>query len=515
MGLGKFISNASKAAGKTSKVAAHTAEHAAASTVKTAVHTVKQAGSRAAVTAGKTISATAHTVGKVGIGKVTVGNITKAGTHAGIGNANLANASKELSKAIHKVSSIPVLGSIIGATTGLHLVSAVNDIANGQRVDRAAINTLKKKIGDYKAVAPYAASVVSFVPGIGPGVGAGIAAGAALAEGKRWSEVAIEAAKGAIPGGNIAKAVFDATQAAVRGKSIDQIGIAALPIDDKSKAAITAAVALTKDLASGKRVDQALFARVNDALAIAGVKGKTAQLISSGAKLAKGVASGQRLDRALMDRVDDAMKLAGPEILKAVQVGAAIGTARKLQDTVMKAIAAPQAVDALQNLGHAEILKNAVLQKGISMSNSPEFRKGFQAASGLMSGKKIDEAMILGLRNSLPGEARKGFDSATSYFIGKNEVAKKPPGKRNPPPRKGVASKTATPEQSFAYFATHGVVGAAEGQKTALVQTMADSSPEMREGASDAIRAVAAERAGMTKKEKSWWDKLIAFFTGG
>ncbi len=515
MGLGKFVSNATKAAGKTSKIAVHTAEHTASGAVKTTVHAVKQTGSNLAVTAGKTIQSTAHVVGKVGIGKATVGNITKAGTHAGIGNVNLANASKELSVAIHKVSHIPVLGSILGATTGLHLVSAVNDVANGQRVDRAAINTLKKKIGDYKAVAPYAASVVSFVPGIGPGVGAGIAAGAALAEGKRWSEVAIEAAKGAIPGGNIAKAVFDATQAAVRGKSLDQIGIAALPIDDKSKAAITAAIALTKDLASGKRVDQALLSRVTDLTAIAGVQGKAAQLISSGAALAKGVASGQRLDRALMDRVDDAMNIAGPELLKAVQVGAAIGTARKLQDTVMKAIASPQAVDALQNLGHAEILKNAVLQKGIAMSDAPEFRKGFQAASGLMSGKKVDEAMILGLRNSLPGEARKGFDSATSYFIGKNEVAKKPPGKRNPPPRKGVKSKPAVPDQSFAYFATHGVVGAAEGQKTALVQTMVDSSPEMREGAADAIRAIAAEREGKSKKELSWWDKLVAFFTGG
>lgn len=560
MGLGKFLSKAAKSAGSLPKVVTKQVEHTASHAAKDAVKAGKGAISKVGEHAGKTIAAGAKTVGKVGIGKFTVANVANTATHVGIGKYNLSNASDELRKGIANVAKIPVLGSIIGVVTPIHLVNAVNNVARGQRVDRAAIQVLENKIRDYKDAAPYAASIVSFVPGIGPGVGAGIAAGAALASGKRWDEIAIEAAKGAIPGGNIAKAVFDASQAAIRGKPLDQIGIAALPIDDKAKAAIAAAIALTKDLAAGKRVDQSLLNRVEDLTAIAGVKGKAAQAISSGARLTKDLASGKRVDQALlaragdaanlagvqgkagqlvnagvktaqglasgqnvqqtlMARVDDALKIAGPDIMKAMQVGTAIGTARKLQDAVMKEISSPKALQALDDMGRGIIKGNPQLAQGLKLSNDPAFQKGFAIASGIMSGKKVDEVQLLGLRNAMPADAKKGFDAATAYFIGKKDVASKPVAKRNPPPKiikaggklVKVPSKPATIEQSFGYFATHGIVGAGAQQKEVLVKELV-ASPQMRDGAGDAIRAIAADRK-LSPKNRTFWQNMQAWFT--
>jgi len=343
-----------------------------------------------------------------------VANVTKTVAHTGIGPVSLANASDALKSGIAKATKIPILGSIIGVTTPIHFVNAANNFANGQRVDRAAISVLNNKIKDYKDVAPYAASVISFVPAVGPGVGASIAAAAALADGKRWDEIAIEAAKGSIPGGNIAKAAFDVATAVAQGKPVDQVALAAIPADEKVKKAIAAGLALTKDLAAGKRVDQALLSRVNDALNIAGVKGRAADAISSGAQLTKDLAAGKDVQKALIARLDDAMKLAGPEVAKALQVGTAIGTAKTIQDKIAKEIASPEALAALADMGKGIVGKNSQLLNGLKLDNNSTFKRGFEIASGIMSGKKATEAQLDGIRKALDSEGKKGFDAAAA-----------------------------------------------------------------------------------------------------
>lgn len=520
MGLGKFLSKATKAVGKVQKTVTRTAEHAVTSAAKDVAHTAKNAASGAAVAAGKGLASAGHAVGKVGIGKFNVKNVSKTLTHAGIGNVSLAGASDALKTGISKVAKIPILGPIVGIVTPIHIVNAANNFANGQRIDRAAVSILKNKIKDYKDVAPYAASVVSFVPAVGPGVGASIAAAAALADGKRWDQIAIEAAKGAIPGGNIAKAAFDVATAAAQGKPIDQVALAAIPVDEKVKKAIAAGLALTKDLAAGKRVDQALLNRVNDALNIAGIKGNAATAIASSANLARDLAAGKPVDKALIARLDDAIKLAGPEVGKALQVGTAIGTAKKLQDGIMKQIGSPEALAALGDMGKAALRGNKALQQGIALSNDPMFKKGFAVASGVMSGAKATETQLMGIRNALNSEGKKGFDAATAYFIGKHTVNSKPTNKRNPPPKvvnvpghgkMQVPPKKASDAQSFAYFATNGLVGAGALQKEVLVKKMAEANPQMREGASDAIRAIAADRK-LSPRNRTFVQNMQAWF---
>jgi len=423
----------------------------------------------------------------MGLGKF-FSNAAKA-----VGKA-VGGAAKGVSTAVkdvtHTVTHIPVLGPVVGIVTPIHIVSAVNNTLRGQRIDRAAIGVLKDKIKDYKDVAPYAASVIAFVPGVGPGIAGGVAAGAALAEGKRWTDVAIAAAKGAIPGGIIAQTAYSIAVAAAKGQKIDQVAIAALPVSAQVKQGVSAALALSKDIAAGKRVDSALLARTNDAL-----------------------------------------NLAGPAVAKALQVGTAIGVARTIQDKVMHEIKNPQAMAALEKIGSGVIAKNPALQAGRSaLSNNMAYVKGFDMGVGLMNGKNATQTMIAGLRDALPGDGKKGFDTALSYHIGKHirKLGKRKTkskiipirtlGKKKvvmptaPKPIRSLGKKKASPSQSFGFFATQGLVGADTNQKVGIVKDLSQN-PEMRVGATDAIKEIAADRStAMTKQEKGVWAKIKEFF---
>jgi len=434
MGLGKFFHNATRA-------------------VSHAVHGVTHAVTHPADLAKEAV----HTVG-----------------HAASGMSN------SIKTAIAKVEKIPVLGPVLGTTTPLHYVNFLNNVARGERIDKAAMRGLKDQINSYREEAPYAASVIAFVPGIGPGVGAAINAGVALSEGKRWNEIAIAAAKGAIPGGAIAQAAFSAAVTAAQGKPIDQIAISALPVSDQVKQAISTGLTITKDIAAGKRVD-----------------------------------------KTLLSKVDDAIKIAGPELGKALQVGQAIGFAKKLQDEVAQQIATPQALDALDKLGAVYAKVKPVIAAGQKIVNAPEFQRGYNIAQGLMHGKKVTETMLDATRNALPPEGKKGFDMATAYHIGQHEVGKRParlhrvrlqkaPGGMH---RIGTAKPgKPTEAQSFSYYATHGLVGASSGQKTGIVKELA-AAPDTRKGAVDAIKTVAAWRAA-PPEEEGWWSRVKKWLFG-
>jgi hypothetical protein len=81
------------------------------------------------------------------------------------------------------------------------------------------VDNFKGQIADIKTIAPYAAQVVTFVPGVGQGVGAAMAAATALASGQPLSAAVLNGIKGAIPGGQLAQSAFGAVQAVAAGKS--------------------------------------------------------------------------------------------------------------------------------------------------------------------------------------------------------------------------------------------------------------------------------------------------------
>jgi hypothetical protein len=190
----------------------------------------------------------------VGKGVKAVGNVAQAGAHAvGQGTALLGK--------------IPVVGeglkSLSNMTIGAPFAMA-EKVLSGQRLDKVALNTIKEQVKAVKGVAPYAQTVLSFVPGVGQGMAGAIGASMALASGQPITQALAEGVKGALPGGPLAKAAFSAAQGVMQGKPVDKLLIAALPISDQQKALVAAGLNTAKSLAHGERVDATLL---NNALA--------------------------------------------------------------------------------------------------------------------------------------------------------------------------------------------------------------------------------------------------------
>ena len=132
-----------------------------------------------------------------------------------------------ITAAVNAVEKIPVVGSVVkivgdAASAPVNLVTS---IASGERIDHALVDNFKAQLKTVKEVAPYAATVVSFVPGIGTGVAAAIGAGAALAEGQSITSAIKAGIRDAIPGGTIAAAGFDAAMKVASGENVGKAAL--------------------------------------------------------------------------------------------------------------------------------------------------------------------------------------------------------------------------------------------------------------------------------------------------
>ncbi len=187
------------------------------------------------------------------------------------------------------VSKIPILGTITAATAALALLpaTAASQLVQGKRIDQIAIGQFKSALSNAKTLAPYAQTVLSFVPGVGTGLSAGIGGALALAQGQSITQAVEEAVKSALPGGPLAKAAFSIASGVMEGKPIDAIAVNALPIGEQQKSMLLRGLGAAKALASGKRVDQVLL--------------------------------------------DEALHSLPPTLQKAVQIGTALGHAKNLQ----------------------------------------------------------------------------------------------------------------------------------------------------------------------------------------
>lgn len=367
-----------------------------------------------------------------------------------VSKAIINPVAKTVEKTIETVQHIPVVGQVFNLATGVHIFEGMDDILRGKRIDKAILRAFKHQMKEYTDLAPYAASIVSFVPAVGPEVGAAIAAAGVLAEGRPLSEVAIAAVKGAVPGGAIAQTIFNVTQAAIRKKKIDEIVISGLPIDQRQKDALRAAIALTKDLAAGKRVDKALMARINDAT-----------------------------------------KILSPEIQKAVNIGSAVGIAKTMQNALGKAMSDPNAKRALASVGLAAANADKVIAAARSINPDKAFHQGFDLASGLMKGA-VNPTLVLAARSKLTPTQKKGFDSSAALHIGRMRHH-----------GKAVAN---SPKRAAAHLITMGIAGADVNQKVGLVKELA-KNPETKEGAADAIRHIASSR-----DQRSIWQIIKSVF---
>lgn len=176
------------------------------------------------------------------------------------------------------VGKIPVIGPVLKAQAAPF--TALANLAQGERIDHALLGAMKDQLAAAKAIAPYAATIVSFVPGIGTGVAAAIAAGAALAEGKPIDQALEDAVKASIPGGALAASGFELAKKVASGENVGKAALesarTALPPEAQKAFDIGLAVV------SGKSIQNTLIAAVASL-----APGELQQVLDVGAKAIK------------------------------------------------------------------------------------------------------------------------------------------------------------------------------------------------------------------------------------
>jgi len=147
-------------------------------------------------------------------------------------------------------SALKTLASPVTALGGL-----ANDIAQGKNVLESLKSRTTEAISPAMAVLKplspalnVAAGLASFVPGLGTLASSALSVAAALGRGASVGDLALEAARGALPGGPITKVAFDVAVGVAKGESPTGIALAQIrnqiPGGDVGKAAFDAGLAV-------------------------------------------------------------------------------------------------------------------------------------------------------------------------------------------------------------------------------------------------------------------------------
>ena len=119
----------------------------------------------------------------------------------------------------------------------------ITQIAQGKNIAQAAKIAVHDGVKEFAKAGPIAQSIVSVIPGVGTAVGVAIGAGVALAQGKPISEIMIDAAAGAVPGGLVAADALHAG-AKIGGDLLSHKNIKTALLDGARSAAIDAGSAV-------------------------------------------------------------------------------------------------------------------------------------------------------------------------------------------------------------------------------------------------------------------------------
>lgn len=128
----------------------------------------------------------------------------------------IKKAKAVVSKAKSAVSSV----ARTVAKAAAPVVSAV------KRVAAPVTGVIGKALKVAAPLLPLAKTVASFVPGAGTAVSAALSAAEAIAKGKSLSAIALDAARGAIPGGPLGQTAFSSAVALAQGSSISEAALA-------------------------------------------------------------------------------------------------------------------------------------------------------------------------------------------------------------------------------------------------------------------------------------------------
>lgn len=346
------------------------------------------------------------------------------GVSSGVGA--LAHGASEVADLTGKV---PVIGKGLHAVVNiasspLYLTAS---IAKGDRIDKAVIKNIRVQVRAVKDIAPYAQMAISLVPVAGTGVSAAIAAGTALASGQSIDKALVAGVRGAIPGGVAATSVFDATVALSSGKGFRAAGLAALPIPDAQKKAVSVLASSARDLASGKRVDAALARAAEKSLPT--------------------------------------------DLRKAVVVGIALSHGAKVQTLTKKAVG-PSILNKLSAKGGSIAKVNQVTAAGLQALEGTKAQAGYKVGV-TMSRTDATPMELIAIASKLKGARLAGFNAALAAHIGR--VTTKTPESLN-----------GKPAAQFAYAAVIGAKTLSPKARTALLKILA-SNAATRPGVEAAI----------------------------
>ena len=358
-----------------------------------------------------------------------------------------AKAGRSVSK---KLGKVPVVGGGLKGVFNLTLnapFQVAGQIASGERIDKVALNALRDRVQAVRDVAPYAHTVISFVPAVGPGINAGLGAGLALASGQPISQAMVEAAKSALPGGPLAKAVFDTSRAVVEGKPFNQIVLSTLPLDAQAKKGLGMALDVTQRLARGQRVDKALLAQA-----------------------------------------DNAVQLLPADARNALKIGTALTEAQKLQKIAAQHVD-PKALNALKSGGANIIKASPVLSSAASIIKTPAGRAGYEVGVAVMGTRKPQPFHVAAIRARMNPQQRAGFDTAVAAHAGMVQT-------------KMAAPRTAPPAQQLGYYVTRGVSNTSTAP--AIVKAVRTNAAT-RAGASVAIKQIQTTKPSWFERVKTWF----------
>ncbi len=149
--------------------------------------------------------------------------------------------------AVAKLISSPAM---LAKTVSASGFGALRALATGN--PKAALGALQAGASELSQNPAWtiAQSGASFIPGVGQAVSSGMAAAAALGRGESIKDIALDAARGAIPGGPLAQAAFDTAVGVAKGGDLSDAALGALreqiPGGAAGRAAFDAGVTLAR-----------------------------------------------------------------------------------------------------------------------------------------------------------------------------------------------------------------------------------------------------------------------------
>jgi hypothetical protein len=365
---------------------------------------------------------------------------------------------KGITKASQLVGKVPIIGGPLHSVMSLagQPFRVAEAAASGANIGKLALDSFKENVAAVRSVAPVAQMVVGIVPGVGGAVSGALAVGIALSDGRPITEAMQAAAKAAIPGGALAAAAFEVTQAAIQGKNIIKAGLS---------------TALKQ-----------LPAEAQKALNVV-------QQAAAGGNIAK-------------IALQQAVNALPPTIQKAAMVGIAVGEGKKLQTIVANNIQNLPTKDlkALVSIGQKAAAINPVYK--ITRNLAKQGVQGYDLGMGLMSRSGVNELTIMQFRKKLSPKNQAGFDLALSTKVG---------AVVSPPPPQGLPAAA-----QAAYYTTKGMVSADNTQKKELMDAIA-KNPEAQKGVEVAAREIVANRVeeGLSPSgQQSFWARVVEFITG-